>query len=293
MLCTVSIPLLMRIVELADDIDLLDELQAPADGLGTDTHGFGYRNVPISANQRTLTIADDHLRYIPLQYPHCYIDLTWTFEQYAAKFSSKTRSTLQRKIRKFEKYCGGELVWKTYTGPDAIPGFFELARRVSSLTYQERLLNVGLPDSDSFLQESVELAKGGLLRAFILFHGERPVSYLYCPARNNVLTYAYLGYDPEYSKWSPGTILQWLAIEQIFEERRFRYFDFTEGRSSHKELFASHQRQCANVFFLKRTIRNYLLVYLHLWANGVATCIGSIAERLGVKAMIKKLLRKR
>ncbi len=43
----------------------------------------------------------------------------------------------------------------------------------------------------SFGHEMKQLAQQGLVRAFILFHQEQPVSYLYCPVYDGVLIYAF------------------------------------------------------------------------------------------------------
>ena len=288
-----TLPMQARIVELSNTVEPAERPLPPAVMPGEGSQGYSIRNLPIAVEQPVLTNTGNYLCYIPLQYPHCYIDLDWSFEQYVGKFSSKTRSTIQRKIRKYKEHCGGELIWKTYTSPGDVAEFFQIAREVSKLTYQERLLDVGLPDSEAFIQKSVVLAAEGRVRAYMLFHGEQPVSYLYCPEKDGVLIYAYLGYDPKYQNLSVGTVLQWLAIEQIFEERKFRFFDFTEGLSSHKQLFATHQRLCANVFFVRRTLGNTLLIRSHLLMDRFSKWLGETLERHGLKAKIKKLLRRR
>lgn len=291
-LFSASLPMQIRVESLGHGFEPVECPLPPATLPGEGSQGYSIRNLPIAAEQPVLTKMGDYLRYIPLQYPHCYIDLNWSFEQYLEKFSSKTRSTIQRKIRKFKQHCGDELNWKTYSAPSDIAEFFQSAREVSKLTYQERLLDVGLPDSETFFQDAVALAAEGRVRAYILFHGERPVSYLYCPEKDGVLAYAYLGYDPQYQNLSVGTILQWLAIEQIFGERKFRFFDFTEGLSNHKQLFASHQRLCANVFFVRCTMGNALLIRSHMLMNSISKGLGETLERHGLKTKVKKLLRK-
>lgn len=175
--------------------------------------------------------------------------------------------------------------------PGEMREFFQLARAVSKLTYQERLLDAGIPDSEDFIREAEMLAAEQRVRAYILFDGNRPVSYLYCPVHDGILIYSYLGYDPEYMQMSVGTVLQWLALEQLFNEARFRGLDFTEGQSEHKRLFATHQRQCANVFLVKRTFRNRIIIYSHLLINGFSEWLGATLDRLGVKARVKRFLR--
>lgn len=117
------------------------------------------------------------------------------------------------------------------------------------------------------------------------------MSYLYCPVRDGVLQYAYLGYDPQYASWSVGTILQWLALEEIFAEGRFKIFDFTEGQSEHKRMFATHHQQCANVYFLRNTLLNRTLVQGHRAMNAGSAWAGNVLERLGLKSKLRKLIR--
>jgi CelD/BcsL family acetyltransferase involved in cellulose biosynthesis len=178
-----------------------------------------------------------------------------------------------------------------YKTPGEMQDFVRLARIVSKLTYQERLLDAGLPDSADFVHQVESLATKDRVRAYILFDGERPVSYLYCPVQDGVLIYSYQGYDPDYMQMSVGTVLQWLAVEQLFNEARFRYFDFTEGDSEHKRLFDTHHRQCANVFWLKKTLRNRMVIYTQLSINRLSKWLGVKLDHLGVKTKLKSLLR--
>ena len=291
-LFTTSIPMQVRAERLVDSCDPVTRIVAPGDTPEPGSQGFVIRNLPIASEQPTLSREGEYLYYIPLQYQHCYIDLSWPFDQYANKFSSKTRSTIQRKIRKFKEHCGGSIKWKSYNQPEDIAEFFLHARQVSKLTYQERLLDVGLPTDEAFMKEAFLLAQNDRLRAYILFDGDRPISYLYCPEKDGVLIYSYLGYDPEYQNLSVGTVLQWLAIENIFHEKKFKFFDFTEGNSSHKVLFSSHQRLCANVFFVKNTPINSLKIHSHHYTNRFSKWLGDTLDKYGVKAKIKKLLRR-
>ena len=120
-----------------------------------------------------------------------------SFAEYKSKFSAKTRSTINRKIRKYADYCGGEIQWKVYKAVGDMAEFFKLARAVSATTYQEKLLDAGLPESEKFFLEMEQLARQQRLRGFVLFHDGRPVSYLYCPVKpSGVVIYAFLGYDP-------------------------------------------------------------------------------------------------
>lgn len=291
-LFSVSIPLQVRAVKLVDQTPAVAVPQPPTEARTGDSQGFLVRGLPITTELPRISRVGNYLCYAPLQYQHCYIDLGQTFDTYQQKFSSKTRSTINRKIKKFVAHCGGTLTWKTYHTPAEMREFFRLARTVSKLTYQERLLDAGIPESEDFIREAEALAAQQNVRAYLLFHGERPVSYLYCPVQDGVLIYAYLGYDPEYMQLSVGTVLQWLAMEQIFAEGGFRFFDFTEGQSEHKRFFATHQQQCANVFILKKTLRNTVIIHSHWLMDRLSVWLGNALDKWGVKAKARHLLRR-
>lgn len=264
---------------------------APTDPLPVESQGFLIRSLRIAGPQPVLRRQGPYLCYVPAQYPRYYIDMQQSFSEYKSKFSSKTRSTLTRKVRKYAEYCGGSISWKVYKCPGEMTEFFRLARIVSRISYQERLFDEGLPDSEEFRRGVEQLAGEDRVRGFILFYQDKPISYLYCPVINGVLIYAFLGYDPSYMNFSVGTVLQWLALEYLFEERKFRFFDFTEGQSEHKKLFATHNIQCANVFFLRNNIQNRLLLHSQWTVDYISNAIGDKLDELGLKPKLKKMMR--
>lgn len=288
---SVPIRLQVRAASLFSQTQSDADLAPPTRELQAGSQGFLIRGLPTSRELPEIARKGDFFCYAPLQYQHCYIDFSLSFDDYQRKFSSKTRSTINRKIRKYAEHCGGTTHWKTYQRPEEMRDFFRAARVVSKLTYQERLLDAGIPESEEFICQAESLAAQEQVRAYALFHGERPVAYLYCPAHDGVLIYSYLGYDPAYLQWSVGTVLQWLAVEQLFGESRFRYLDFTEGDSDHKRLFATHHRQCANVFLIKSTLKNTVVIYGQLMTNRFSKWLGATLHRMGVKAKLKRLLR--
>ncbi|WP_020651692.1 GNAT family N-acetyltransferase [Massilia niastensis] len=288
-----SLPLQIRGDKLVNETVPVALPVVPSDELVPGSQGFVIRGLPLSAPLPMLSRNGDYLCYAQEHYHHFHIDFSIGYEQYKNKFSSKTRSTLNRKLRKYAEHCGGTIPWKAYRTPEEIREFFALARDLSKTTYQDRVLGVGLPDNEAFIENALKLAEADRLRAFILFDGARPVSYLYCPVDAGVLTFAYLGYDPEYLHLSVGIVLQWLATEQLFAENRFRFFDFTEGEGDHKRLFATHQRLCCHLVLVKRSLRNSAIIRAHILMNQVTGEIGDLMEKHGVKARVKRMIKRR
>jgi len=260
--------------------------------LGSNVDVVVMGSVPVQRAYPRLSRTAGWLLYVPSQFPRYYVDLTTTFEAYLGKFSSKTRSTLRRKVRKFQEFSGGTLDCREYRTPDEIEEFHPQALELSRRTYQHRLLDAGLPESDSFLSSMRALASAGQVRAYLLFHEGKPAAYLYCPATDRVLAYAYLGYDAAYAEWSCGTVLQYLAFERLFAEQTFRIFDFTEGEGEHKKLFATGMTPCAHVLCFRPKPRNFVLVGCHAALALASRGTVKLLDRLGLKRRIKKILRR-
>jgi CelD/BcsL family acetyltransferase involved in cellulose biosynthesis len=102
------------------------------------------------------------------------------------------------------------------------------------------------------------LAARDALRGWLLFVAGRPVSYLYAPAKGTTLDYAHLGYDPDFADLSPGAVLQFEAMRQLIEEKRFTLFDFTEGEGQHKRQFGTGAVECLDLLLLKPSLANLL-----------------------------------
>jgi CelD/BcsL family acetyltransferase involved in cellulose biosynthesis len=270
---------------------ILANAALPVPPLPPGSDGYRLQSAPLA---RMTHIAADFPGLVqsePQVYARHYIDMALGYDGYMAQFSAKTRATLKRKSRKLADTNGGALDIRSYHAPDELEAFFTTALPLSRQTYQARLLDAGLPDDPRFREEARALAAAGNLRAYILFLDGKAAAYLYLPVVDDVLIYAYLGYDQATSQLSPGTVLQMHALEQLFAEQRFRYFDFTEGDGAHKALFGTGQAQCATVFLLKPTLSNRALLNGHQGFNAMVEGTGAWLDRIGAKARIRKLLR--
>ncbi|MDN3646255.1 GNAT family N-acetyltransferase [Pontixanthobacter aestiaquae] len=224
-------------------------------------------------------------------YRRHYIDMNGSFDDYMGRFSSKTRSTLRRKHRKLIKDIGGEVEFREYRAPDEMDTFRDLALPLSRRTYQAKSLDAGLPESDEAHAERKRLAADDNVRAYLLCADGRPVSYLYLPIDGATISYAFLGYDPDHARLSPGTVLQLEALDRLFAEQRYRHFDFTEGDGAHKAMFGTDSVEACSFFLLKGEVANRMLLKsVDAFDAGIAGA-KSLAERTGALSKVRSLLR--
>lgn len=223
-------------------------------------------------------------------YRRHYIDMGQSFADYMGRFSGKTRSTLRRKAKKLVEEAGGYTV-TAHRQPAEIEAFLAAALPLSARTYQARLLNAGLPDSPEARRAMLEAAEADRMRAFLLHAGGQPVAYLSLPVTGATLVYAHLGYDPAWARLSVGTVLQMDALERLFAEERYRWFDFTEGDGAHKAMFGTHDAACSSLVLLEPTLGNRTLLGARGAFDAGVSGAKALAERSGALGRIRALLR--
>lgn len=259
--------------------------------LDSDAHGFLVTSLPARQEQPIARQGGGMIALTRQRYARRYADLTGSFEDYLEIFSSKSRSTLRRKVRKFADLSGGELDLRRYQTATEMAEFYREARALSERTYQEKLMDAGLPEGAAAEAEMVRLATQDRVRGWLLYVADQPVSYLYAPVDGDTMIYAHLGYDQEFAKYSPGAVLQFEAMRQIIEEGRFRRFDFTEGDGQHKRQFATGAVDCVDMLLLRPTLANRMLLASLKAFDGSMVLAKRAVKALDLEGLARKIRR--
>lgn len=230
-----------------------------------------------------------YVRYI---YPNYAINLSkfHSFSDYLNKFSAKTRSTLKRKLQKAKALGFHHKIYHSLSDVDE----FQLhACKVGEQTYQNKLLNASIPNSQRFKKNMMELANKGHFIGGILFKNNEPCAYLYNPIKGNTYQYTYLGFINHYAQFSPGTVLQLHMLDYLTTNKNhINFYDFTEGEGEHKKLFSNKMTYRCNCLFLKKTIKNIFWVKLHICFDLLSNTTGRILTTVNLKKKIKKMIRR-
>lgn len=189
------------------------------------------RSHPIGLPLPRFSILPQAIRYIPASYQRYWVMLDDSFENYLKKFSAKSRNTLMRKIKKFAEFSGGEIDWREYRKPDEMYEFHRLALEVSQKTYQERLLDCGLPSDQQFQDDMLALAAAENVCGYILFHQEKPVAYIYCPIHEGIALYEYVGHDPEYQRCRPERFCNTLPCKVCLHWIMLKFLTLPKGKA--------------------------------------------------------------
>lgn len=234
------------------------------------------------------------LKYIYSIYPRYYIDLRVSYSSYLKKFASKSQYNLRRQRRVYFEKMGVDPAIVIARSPQEIEDFFYRARKVSELTYQERLLSSGLPSRPEFIAAMRSAALENKVHGFLLPGKDgKDSAYMYCLAVGDDLVCKYIGYDPSVADLSPGSTLLLMAIETLCADGELRYFDFEEGGAQYKKQFATGDIMCANVLVLRKGVSNSCKLRLHKLSARITHQIGRVADRLGLRSALRKMIRRR
>lgn len=175
------------------------------------------------------------------------IPLPGDFNAYLAQFGSKHRYNLKRQIRLLREHAPLELL--RIDQPAAVD---QLAAALDRLAPPE--VKAALISNEKF----AAMARLGMLRSYVLLSEGVPVAALVATQHGEILHLHNVLTDPAMLRFSVGTSILYLAIEDLCSEARFSAIDL--GYSS-----PSHSHQSSN----RVEIRGHLLLYkssLRTWA---------------------------
>lgn len=251
--------------------------------------GYLLRRTGVDRFPRGLSKQGSWLCYSPRQERLYMVELGGSFDGYLQRRSPKSRQNLKRSVRYFLDYNPGAL--EVFTESDKMAEFQREAAAISKQTYQERMLKAGLPATAEFLRTMQEKADRGEARGYLLREQDRVVAFAWCTAKADTISYQIIGYLPQSSKQSPGTVLLCLIIRDLFALGKYRLLDFGPGNALYKESFATGWIEFADSYLIRHSLNNRWKLWLHWRLERFSTVVGEALEKLGLKRKIRLLMR--
>ncbi len=273
-------------------LDILARRLRPDEGIfldGVSTDSPLFEMISSSAAQRpllTVRLGDP--------FEHQFAKLPATFHDYEAQLGSHSRLNLRHRRKKLVAHVAGELRAARFTDSDSVATFVADAQNISQTTYQWRLLGLGLRDTAELRNTLTFAARHGWLRSYILYCGGEPVAFMLGYLYRQTYHYMDVGYNPTWAKWGVGSILQMEVMKDLIEDpERPEIFDFSTGYGDHKGRFGNSSRSEVNLLILRKCPRNAILVAAYAATSAVDKHASRWLEALGLKAAIKRWVRKK
>lgn len=139
---------------------------------------------------------------------------------------------------------------------------FEEAESIACRTYQ-RGLGVGFAANQENRERFRLESERGCFRGYFLYFGEKPVAFFLGTLYKNVLYDHYTAYDPDYSKYSPGTYLLFQVFEKACHDG-VDAVDFGFGDAWYKAQFGTEKIDEATVGLFARNLRGITMNLVRL-----------------------------
>ncbi|MGO9849461.1 MAG: GNAT family N-acetyltransferase [Methylocella sp.] len=219
---------------------------------------------------------------------HWLIDLPDTFDGFLQQLRASTRSSVARKLKKFE--CSHDYEFHIVSRPDQVERFLRDGEKISRRTYQ---WNVGqrLQNDEPTRQRYLQFAHEDRLRCYLLYVDGEPCAFVRGKTNGAVYYFETPGFDPRFEKSSPGTILLMWALRDLIENCAYKVFDFGQGgdATGYKSRFSNSSCECVWI-----EICNLYAPYsLALWLihNAVLSAKAAVRFMIG-RGQLHRRLRK-
>ena len=220
---------------------------------------------------------------------HHLIELPPTFEEYASKFTAKTRKNRNREVRILEQR--GRLELACFRRPDQVDAFLQEAGAISERSYQHRMLGAGLRQPVHLRERLRTAAAQGWLRAYVLRCGGATCSYLLGYQFRGRYYYSKVGYDPAWTPLCVGTVLQWLVLQDLYREDTPTVFDFG-GAGRQMQYFGNRSYLESNVYYFRPGAYSVLVRGSHAAARCLAKPAVALLDRYALKPRLRSWLRR-
>ena len=130
-----------------------------------------------------------------------------------------------------------------------------------------------------------------MLLCYLLYLEGQPAAFWMGPFYGQVFYSDFIGFDPAYSKYSPGTVLQAKVVEDLCA-RQAVGIDFGPGDALYKARLGTNCHEEASLYVYAPTLRGLVLNLLRTLTALVDKTAKGFARRLGLFSMLKRISRK-
>ncbi|HVB57956.1 MAG TPA: GNAT family N-acetyltransferase [Candidatus Acidoferrales bacterium] len=180
--------------------------------------------------------------YIHTIQVHRSMTLFESAEAFRQSLSPKVRKNLKWQAKKMFADYSGEIRLATYGSAAELEVVFADVEEIARKTYQ-RALDVGFSDNSENRARLQLEAEKGWLRAYILYVANKPCAFWLGTLYKGTFHSDFMGYDPAFAKYSPGTYLVANVIDELCQAKgpdKLVQLDFGLGDAQYKQVLGTN-----------------------------------------------------
>ena len=225
---------------------------------------------------------------------HFAATLPSTVEAFYGGLSYASRQKAKQKQRKLLKAFGGNVRMRCFRDMTDLESLIQDVEQVAKKSYQ-RGLGVGFMDSPETRKQLRFKAERGWLRAYILYIADRPCAFWVGDLNQSTFGSDYMGYDPEFEKYSPGMYLILKVIESFCDGNRegVTEVDFSPGEAQWKEVLSNREWEEEAIYIFAPSIKGISLNLVRSFVSGIDQAAKKVLASTNLLQRIKKRWRAR
>jgi len=153
-----------------------------------------------------------------------------TWAEYQASWSANHRRHMRKAHKKAEADGGVELLRITSPDPAVVDEWMRRGFEIEDRSWKGHASGSSVLKTpgmfDFYCRQARELAASGQLCLTFLMHREEPIAFEYGWNSHGVYYTPKVGYDERFSAFTPGQLLRYLLLEQMFAEGTHSKIDY-------------------------------------------------------------------
>jgi CelD/BcsL family acetyltransferase involved in cellulose biosynthesis len=161
------------------------------------------------------------------------------FPEYMDALKSRDRTNLRRRHKKLAEFFDGDLKLVRISATEQIDTFLSTLDEICSNTWQSQVYGRRTRNTERERRFFASLVELGWLRSYLLFGKEQSLAFQFGIRYRGRYDFLETGYDAKWSHLGPGTVLEYLVLEDLLSSDRPELGDFGFGDAEYKRILAN------------------------------------------------------
>jgi hypothetical protein len=190
---------------------------------------------------------------------HRCLELPATFQDYLESLPRKHRHETRRHMRRLQKDYPNSMQIQCYRHDQDVDQLRRDVEKIHAKSYQNAV-GVGFVDSEGIRARIRAMAKKDDLRGCVLYVSGEPAAFFIGYKYKRTLYGQYLGFDPQFQRYSPGLQILMHAIEDCCEpDAGLAVLDLGWGERNYKRQLCNQSWMESPVYITAPTLKGMLL----------------------------------
>jgi hypothetical protein len=214
-------------------------------------------------------------------------------EDYLKAMKRKVRYNIKRNVKQFSEAFEGNIQLKVYEHENNVEELLEKVNIIFKKSWQSNVMGYYQRNSQTQIDNKKFQARNNWLKSYILECNHIPVAFVIGSQLNGYYDYEETGFDPEYASFSPGSVMTYLLIEDLFNRNKPDILTFGFGENVYKKIFGNHFFTAYNIVSCHKSSKVNLLLTIQNYLNKTYSLISRVLVKSKLDQHIRKIMKKK